>query len=113
MRLDIRDRDFPLGDVNALNIVDAIGASRKTVLLVSRHFIKNKWCKFEMNIAIMEGIKTNRQVCIIVYLEDIPLRFLPKEISKLLQDAIVLDFPKENPCSQNVFWACLANSISE
>ncbi|KAH3728174.1 hypothetical protein DPMN_054121 [Dreissena polymorpha] len=113
MRLNIRDRDFPLGEVNALNILEAISASRKTILLLSRHFIKDKWCKFEMNIAIMEGIQTKRPVCVIVYLEDIPLRFLPKEISRLLQDATVLDFPNDEHFPQNVFWQSLENAISE
>ncbi|KAH3727302.1 hypothetical protein DPMN_053232 [Dreissena polymorpha] len=82
LRLNIRDRDFPLGDINALNIVEAISSSRKTILLLSRHSLKNKWFRFEINIAIIEAITTNRPVTVIVYVEDIPVRFLPKEVSK-------------------------------
>ncbi|KAH3815083.1 hypothetical protein DPMN_143602 [Dreissena polymorpha] len=112
LRLNIRDRDFPLGDINALNIVEAISSSRKTILLLSRHSLKNKWFRFEINIAIIEAITTNRPVTVIVYVEDIPLRFLPKEVSKLLQDSPVLDFPKDTDASQNAFWNSLKDCIS-
>ncbi|XP_052270727.1 toll-like receptor 4 [Dreissena polymorpha] len=112
LRLNIRDRDFPLGDINALNIVEAISSSRKTILLLSRHSLKNKWCRFEINIAIIEAITTNRPVTVIVYVEDIPARFLPKEVSKLLQDSPVLDFPKDTDASQNAFWNSLKDCIS-
>ncbi|XP_052244048.1 toll-like receptor 4 [Dreissena polymorpha] len=112
LRLNIRDRAFPLGDINALNIVEAISSSRKTILLLSRHFLKNKWCRFEINIAIIEAITANRPVTVIVYVEDIPVRFLPKEVSKLLQDSPVFDFPNDTDASPNAFWNRLKDCIS-
>ncbi|MEW8543121.1 MAG: leucine-rich repeat domain-containing protein, partial [Candidatus Thiodiazotropha sp.] len=53
LRLVIRDRDYELGESIAINISKAIRYSRKTLLLLSRNFLLNKWCDFELNMAQM------------------------------------------------------------
>lgn len=102
-RLNIRDRDFELGEVIAVNISKAIRTSKKTFLMLSRHFLRNKWCNFELNIARMESVHMKRAVIVIIFLESIPTKLLPLEILDLLRECPNMDLPKETSL-RSVFW---------
>ena len=93
LRLNIRDRDFEIGETIAITISRAIKQSRKTFLLVSRHFLTNKWCNFEMNMARMEELYTKRDVIVIVFLEPIPEHVLPMELTDLLREKPMMELP--------------------
>lgn len=102
-KLIVRDRDFELGEVIALNISKAIRTSKKTFLLLSRRFLRSKWCNFEMNMARMEAIHMKREVIVIIFLETIPPAALPLEIMDLLRDCPNMDLPKEDAL-RTAFW---------
>ncbi|XP_060560737.1 toll-like receptor 4 [Ruditapes philippinarum] len=102
-RLNIRDRDFEIGEVIAVNISKAIRTSKKTFLMLSRHFLRNKWCNFEMNIARMEAIHMNRAVIVIIFMEEIPTKVLPIELMDLLRDCPNVDLPKDKGL-RAAFW---------
>ncbi|XP_045156839.2 toll-like receptor 4 [Mercenaria mercenaria] len=102
-RLNIRDRDFELGEVIAVNISKAIRTSKKTFLLLSRHFLRNKWCNFEMNMARMEAVHMKRDVIVIIFLEKIPPKVLPLEIMDLLRECPNMDLPKDEEL-RVAFW---------
>lgn len=102
-KLNIRDRDFELGEVIAVNISKAIRSSKKTFLLLSRHFLRNKWCNFEMNMARMEAVHMKREVIVIIFLETIPVKLLPLELMDLLRECPNTDLPKDSPM-RAAFW---------
>lgn len=95
LRLNIRDRDFDIGEVIAVNISKAIKQSKKTFLLISRHFLANKWCNFEMNMARMEELYKKRKVLVIIFLEKIPARAMPIELVDLLRESPSMELPKD------------------
>lgn len=51
-RVCIHDKDFIPGSDIADNIIGAIRNSKKTVLIISKHFIKSDWCMYEFNMAL-------------------------------------------------------------
>lgn len=110
--LNIRDRDFELGEAIAVNISRAIRTSKRTFLLVSRYFLKSKWCNFEMNMAIMEEINQKRKAVVIIFLETIPPNSLPIELLGLLRKCPNMDLPKE-PELMEVFWHKCIQYIDE
>ncbi|XP_041043087.1 toll-like receptor 5 [Carcharodon carcharias] len=50
-QLCFEDRDFIPGEDHITNIRDAIWCSKKTVCIVTRHFLKDGWCAEAFNIA--------------------------------------------------------------
>lgn len=111
-RLMIRDRDFELGEVIALSISKAIRTSKKTFLIVSRYFLRNKWCNFEMNMAWMEEIHMKRKVIVIIFLEKIPTNVLPLELLNLLRECPNTDVPTDDEI-QAAFWHKCIGYINE
>ncbi|CAI9715654.1 toll-like receptor 4 [Octopus vulgaris] len=111
LRLNIHHRDFPVGKLISENILSAIQSSRKCIILLSRYFVESKWCMFEYNLAKMEYIHTERNIVIIVVLEQVPHRQLPLPILEQIKNQSYIEFPKENEIAQEMFWKNLKHSI--
>ncbi|XP_071088044.1 toll-like receptor 4 [Haliotis cracherodii] len=109
-RLYIRDRDSIPGAPISENIIDGIRRSRKTVLLLSRAFLKKKWCRYELHMANMESVSTGRSVMVIMMLEDIPNKDIPLEILYDIQKSRFLDYPKTSN-GLELFWANVTAAI--
>ncbi|WAR09731.1 TLR4-like protein [Mya arenaria] len=82
MKLCVHQRDFLPGIPIADNIVDAIQNSRKTLVVISRPFIKGKWCMYEFNMARMETMNKRPEAgcLVVVLLEVVPARDMPLEL---------------------------------
>ncbi|KFM77858.1 Toll-like receptor 2, partial [Stegodyphus mimosarum] len=50
-KLCVHERDFQVGSLITENILEAIDASRKVILILSESFIKSEWCMFELHMA--------------------------------------------------------------
>ena len=68
-RLCIHDRDFIPGEAIEENIWKAIESSRKTIVVLSKNFLKSAWCEFELQIARKECVEKGRNLIIAVMLE--------------------------------------------
>lgn len=53
-KLCIHERDFVPGVGIADNIVECIGASKRIILVLSRHFLSSPWCQYEVQVALTE-----------------------------------------------------------
>lgn len=93
LKVLIHDRDFIAGNFVNDNIMKAITTSRKTLIIMSRHFLASNWCRYEMNMARMEGIKTGRDVICIVKKEEVPTSGLPLEILDMMRQQTYIDVP--------------------
>ena len=70
-RLCIHERDFVPGELIEENILRSIESSRKTIVVLSRNFLKSPWCEFELQIARKECIERGRDLIIAVMLEPV------------------------------------------
>lgn len=74
-RLCLHYRDLPVAsDLLTQAIVEAIHASRRTILLLSENYLKNEWSKFEFKHAHLEMMRTSRQKLIFILLGSINLK---------------------------------------
>ncbi|XP_071961543.1 protein toll-like [Antedon mediterranea] len=71
-KLCIRDRDFLVGDCIATAIIDTVNVSRRTVILLSRAFLADKWCIMQFKAAHQYALQQQRDHLIVVLLENIP-----------------------------------------
>ena len=112
MTLLVHDRDFIAGEFVGDNIVKAISNSRKTLVVLSKDFLKSQWCMYELNMARMEAVSRGESVICIIKKEDIPTRMMPLEVLKVMQHQTYIDYPQEEEFQQ-AFWERLVASLLE
>ena len=112
IQLNIHHRDFVPGQEIAANILSAIQGSKKTVVVLSSHFLRSYWCMYELQLANMESIKTGRNVLIIIMYEDISTRAIPKEVLYHLKTDSYIMYPHSGDDNQiDLFWQRLTAAI--
>jgi len=108
-RIWIFDRDASLLKPISDNIIAGILSSRKIVLFIDEEYIRDSWCNYDLNMAIMESIASERNM-IIVVLMDVKRSALPKSVLRQLATEDPIVFP-ERPDDQPAFWATLLTEI--
>jgi len=108
-RIWIFDRNASLLKPIADNIIAGICSSRKIVLFLDEEYIRDSWCNYDLNMAIMESIESDRNM-IIVVLMDVQASALPLSVLRQLATEEPLVFP-ERPDDEPAFWANLVAEI--
>ncbi|XP_063448354.1 toll-like receptor 4 [Mytilus trossulus] len=113
IRCCIHKRDFLAGNDIATNITSAIHNSRKTVVILSQHFLQSDWCLFEFNMAKMESIysRSKENIILLVFLEQMSPNDLPLNILELIQSKSYIEYPNDE-YGDVVFWDKLKETLS-
>ncbi|KAK7790623.1 hypothetical protein R5R35_009231 [Gryllus longicercus] len=88
------DRDFRLGTHIVSNIVDAIEHSRKVIVVLTQHFIDSKWCQWELEMAQHKLFSEDREFLVLLELEPLERRRLPRLLRFLLDTRPVVRWPR-------------------
>ncbi|XP_076155315.1 uncharacterized protein LOC143138809 [Alosa pseudoharengus] len=104
-RLCLHHRDFQPGKPIVDNIVDSIYSSRKTICILSQHYLESEWCSREVQVASFRLFDEKKDVLILVFLEDIPVyRLSPYyRMRGLVKKRTYLSWPKAGQDTR-VFW---------
>ncbi|XP_015205442.2 toll-like receptor 22 isoform X1 [Lepisosteus oculatus] len=104
-RLCLHHRDFEAGKPIIDNIVDSIYNSRKTICLISRHYLESEWCSREIQVASFRLFDEQKDVLILVFLEDIPACQLSPyhRMRKLVKKRTYLKWPGHRE-ETRMFW---------
>ncbi|KAM4725648.1 uncharacterized protein FYW61_013715 [Anableps anableps] len=104
-KLCLHHRDFQPGKPIIENITDAIYGSRKTICLISRHYLQSEWCSNEIQMASFRLFDEKKDVLILLFLEEIPPHHLSPyyRMRKLVKKRTYLSWPQaaQHP---GVFW---------
>ena len=103
MRLYIGIRDDELGQFRVQAMIDGIERSRKTLIILSPHFMESEWCYFEMQIAQHRLLDEGRDVIVPILLQPIPDDKMTRLLRKLLRIKGVLEYT-EDPVGKQLFW---------
>ncbi|XP_059361551.1 toll-like receptor 13 [Carassius carassius] len=104
-KLCLHHRDFEPGKPIMDNIVDGIYSSRKTICVISRHYLESEWCSREIQIASFRLFDEKKDVLILIFLENIPSHQLSPyyRMKRLIQRKTYLSWPKPGEDTR-VFW---------
>ena len=110
-RLCIHDRDFIPGEAIEENILKAIESSRKTIVVLSKNFLKSPWCEFELQIARKECVEKGRNLIIAVMLEPLSVEDkMSRSVEWLIRKNTYIEWP-EDPLERNHFWEKLRAAL--
>ena len=110
--LCIHDRNFLPGQVLPDTIVLAIERSQKTILLVTKWFLRSKWCIYESRVAIVHHLKRQTGLIVILFPGAQKLIANNPTIRNLLENATCLEWT-ENKETQAVFWLQLRQELGK
>ncbi|XP_067669035.1 toll-like receptor 3 [Haliotis asinina] len=96
LKLCVHDRDFEVGKLIVDNIVDAIEASRKIVIVLSNSFAESDWCQFELNLIQRHVLENGQRLLLVVMLEEIDTRHVTKAMRAMLQTTTYLMWGEED-----------------
>ena len=102
LKLHIRDRDAPVADISD-NIFDAIETTKKTLIVLSKDYLKHKWCICEMHMAGITAMKSDTNMLCVLMMEEVPTKDLPRKVIKIIKDNEHLEYPGEENL-QDLFW---------
>ncbi|NXO09539.1 TLR22 protein, partial [Oriolus oriolus] len=105
-RLCLHKRDFVPGKWIVDNIIDSIEKSRKTLFVLSEHFVQSEWCKYELDFSHFRLFDENNDAAILVLLEPIQSKAIPKrfcKLRKIMNTKTYLEWPLEEE-QQEIFW---------
>ncbi len=112
LRLCLHHRDFQPGKTIIDNIIDAIYNSRKTICLITHNYLKSVWCSHEIQVASFRLFDEQKDVLVLVFLEDIPMHQLSAyyRMRKLVKKRTYLQRPKPGEDTR-AFWQKLKMAI--
>ncbi|TRY98510.1 hypothetical protein DNTS_014640 [Danionella cerebrum] len=113
LRVCHHERDFIPGRTIMQNILRSIDQSRKSVFLLSPHFVQSEWCHYELNFAEHQRLNRGSQSVLLVLLEPLPLYLIPSKQQRLrsmMKKRSYLEWPQEG-AKQTLFWANLRAAL--
>ena len=111
--LCIHQRDFIAGNAVTDNIINAIQSSKKTVIVLSRDFLKSRWCLYEFHMARMESIysRDGNSTLIVVMLENMPPnKLMPLEMIDWIKQESYIEYTDDEE-GNILFWENLKQAI--
>ncbi|XP_005061600.1 PREDICTED: toll-like receptor 2 [Ficedula albicollis] len=105
-RLCLHKRDFVPGKWIVDNIIDSIEKSHKTLFVLSEHFVRSEWCKYELDFSHFRLFDENNDAAILVLLEPIQSNAIPKrfcKLRKIMNTKTYLEWPAGEE-QQQIFW---------
>ncbi|XP_056439732.1 toll-like receptor 13 [Gadus chalcogrammus] len=111
-RLCLHHRDFQPGKPIMENITDSIYGSRKTICVVSRDYLQSEWCSGEIQVASFRLFDEQKDVLILVFLEDIPMQQLSPyyRMRRLLKRQTYLSWSRAD-AHPDLFWEKLRQAL--
>nr|XP_034301918.1 toll-like receptor 4 [Crassostrea gigas]XP_034301919.1 toll-like receptor 4 [Crassostrea gigas] len=116
LKVRIHDRDFLPGIDIAENITNAIHNSKRTVIVMTSHFLKSHWCMFELNMACMESIysRGGEKFLLLILLEKSAVKDMPRSLLDIIESKSYLEYPDDDSFqSPDAFWANLEEAIND
>ncbi|XP_068929916.1 toll-like receptor 4 [Petaurus breviceps papuanus] len=112
-QLCLHYRDFIPGVAIAANIIqEGFHKSRKVIVVISKHFIQSRWCKFEYEIAQTWQFLSSQGGIIFIMLQKVEKSLLRQQVElyRLLRRNTYLEW-EDTSLGRHVFWRRLRKAL--
>ncbi|KAI1286937.1 Protein toll [Halotydeus destructor] len=108
-RLCLHYRDLPVASGYLSDaIVQAMEASRRSVLVISEHFLKSEWCRYEFKSAHLDVLRSNpNHKLILIFICNVNSKDLDPDIRFMLKTQTILQW------GEKMFWEKLKYAMPD
>ena len=114
LSLCIHERDFTPGRYIAENIIQAVKPSRRTIILLSKNFLKSKWYRHTFNMTRMEGMnsRSGENILFVITYKEADMTEVSPEMVGCLETESFLKYQNDES-ETPYFWQTLKHSLLE
>ncbi|XP_061170220.1 toll-like receptor 2 [Saccostrea echinata] len=109
-KLCLHDRDFQVGKLIVDNITDTMHRSRKILIILSNSFAQSHWCRFETMLAQLRTINKEKEMVIVIILENILTKNMTNSLHVLLKTTTFIEWTNEKS-GKEMFWNRVISAI--
>ncbi|XP_074529995.1 toll-like receptor 1 [Halichoeres trimaculatus] len=103
------EKHFVPGKTIIENIITCVEKSRRSVFVLSAHFVKSEWCHYELCFASHQRLSQGSDSVVLVLLEPLPQYLIPSkyyQLKSMMGRHTYLEWPQDR-AKHRLFWANL------
>ncbi|XP_060904224.1 toll-like receptor 1 [Labrus mixtus] len=113
LRICHHERNFVPGKTIIENIVTCVEKCRRSVFVLSAHFVKSEWCHYELYFASHQRLVQGSESIVLVLLEPLPQYLIPSkyyQLKSMMCRHTYLEWPQDR-AKHRLFWANLRAAL--
>ncbi|XP_078116804.1 toll-like receptor 1 [Sander vitreus] len=113
LRICHHEKNFVAGKTIIENIIDCVEKSRRSVFVLSAHFVKSEWCHYELYFASHQRLAWGSDSVVLVLLEPLPQYLIPSkyyQLKSMMGRHTYLEWPQDR-AKHRLFWANLRAAL--
>lgn len=113
LRICHHEKHFVPGKSIIENIISCVEKSRRSVFVLSAHFVKSEWCHYELYFASHQRMSVGSDSLVLVMLEPLPQYLIPSkyyQLKAIIKRHTYLEWPQDG-AKHRLFWANLRAAL--
>nr|XP_040028456.1 toll-like receptor 1 [Gasterosteus aculeatus aculeatus] len=113
LRICHHEKNFVAGKTIVENIIACVEKSRRSVFVLSAHFVKSEWCHYELYFASHQRLAWGTDSVVLVLLEPLPQYLIPSkyyQLKSMMGRHTYLEWPQDR-AKHRLFWANLRAAL--
>ncbi|XP_038556293.1 toll-like receptor 1 [Micropterus salmoides] len=113
LRICHHEKNFVPGKTIIENIITCVEKSRRSMFVLSAHFVKSEWCHYELYFASHQHLSRDSDSIVLVLLEPLPLYLIPSkyyQLKSIMGRHTYLEYPQDR-AKHRFFWANLRAAL--
>lgn len=113
LRICHHEKNFVPGKTIIENIIGCVEKSRRSVFVLSAHFVKSEWCHYELYFASHQRLSRGSDSIVLVLLEPLPQYLIPSkyyQLKSMMNRHTYLEWPQDR-AKHRLFWANLRAAL--
>ncbi|KAM6999908.1 toll-like receptor 1 [Tautogolabrus adspersus] len=113
LRICHHEKNFVPGKTIIENIITCVEKSRRSLFVLSAHFVKSEWCHYELYFASHQRLVQGSESVVLVLLEPLPQYLIPSkyyQLKSMMGRHTYLEWPQDR-AKHRLFWANLRAAL--